>query len=68
VWGNGWYLSHAWRVIAEVRSRGLEESAHLQALAERGGTSLGTALGLSLLFVVVMAAFNLALAGLLGQG
>src|SRR5262249_33070986 len=30
VCSNGWYLSHAKRVIAEVRSQGLEEDAHLK--------------------------------------
>src|SRR5262249_21241091 len=32
--GNGWYLSQAQRVIAEVRSQGLEEDAHLKTLAK----------------------------------
>jgi hypothetical protein len=47
--GNGWYLSHALRVIAEVRSRGFPADVHFQVLARRGGTSLGASLGLSFL-------------------
>jgi hypothetical protein len=66
--GNGWYLSHARRVIAEVRSQGLEDDAHLKELARRGGTSLGASLGLLLLFAVAMIAVNLALAALFHQG
>jgi hypothetical protein len=50
--GNRWYLSHACRAIDEVRSRGLPDDGHLKALAERGGTSLGAALGLAVLFMI----------------
>ncbi|MBK0056376.1 GYF domain-containing protein [Stenotrophomonas sp. S39] len=45
VCGNGWYLSHCQRNIAEVRRlRGYDEPRRLRALAERGGTSVGSAL------------------------
>jgi hypothetical protein len=51
--GNRWYLTQARRALSEVRSKGLSEDAHLKALSSRGGTSLGVALGLTALFVVV---------------
>jgi hypothetical protein len=60
--GNGWYLSHAQRVIAEVRPEGLEEDAHLKTLARRGGTSLGAAVGLILLLMVLQFAVVFTLA------
>lgn len=45
VCGNGWYLSHCQQNIAEVRRlRGYDEPRRLRALAERGGTSVGSAL------------------------
>src|SRR5262245_22711026 len=52
--GNGWYLSHAQRVIAKVQSQQLEGVAHSRALAGRGGTSLGISLGLFFLFLVAV--------------
>ncbi|AWH55310.1 hypothetical protein C1924_19970 [Stenotrophomonas sp. ESTM1D_MKCIP4_1] len=43
--GNAWYLSHCQRNIAEVRRlRGYDEPRRLRVLAERGGTSVGSAL------------------------
>jgi hypothetical protein len=68
VCGNGWYLSHARRVIAEVRSQGLEDDAHMKELARRGGTSLGASLGLFLLFAAAMVAVSIALAAVFHQG
>jgi hypothetical protein len=65
--GNGWYLSHARRAIAEVRSRGLPEDAHLKAIAEHGGTSLGASLGLFVLFMVAVFGIRFVLAALFGQ-
>jgi hypothetical protein len=50
--GNRWYLSHARRAIAEVRSEGLPEDAYLQALARRGGTNLAASLGMFVAFVI----------------
>ena len=52
---NEWYLSHARKAISEVRSQGLSEEAHLEALAKRGGTSLAASLGF--LVVFLLAAF-----------
>jgi hypothetical protein len=66
VCGNGWYLSHARRVIADVRAQGLSEGPHLKALAERGGTNLGASLGLCALFVVVAGLVGLVLGAVLG--
>lgn len=71
VCGNGWYLSHTRRVVAEVRSRGLSEEDHLRTLAARGGTSVGAALGLFLLYllavIAVSFAFELVLIIVLGE-
>jgi hypothetical protein len=50
--GNEWYLSHAQKVITEMRSRGLAEDAYFEALARRGGTSIAAVLGFLLLFIV----------------
>ncbi|QEL19009.1 DUF2628 domain-containing protein [Limnoglobus roseus] len=36
--GNRWYLSHARKMIEEVRSQNLPEEDHLRVLSERGGT------------------------------
>jgi hypothetical protein len=51
--GNGWYLNHARRVIAEVRGSGLEGEALLQELRRRGGTNVGAAIGMFLAIVVI---------------
>lgn len=61
VCGNRWYLSHALRVIAKVRSKGLAEDVHLVELAIRGGTSFQAALGVPFLYLLV----GLTLIGLL---
>lgn len=50
--GNEWYLSHAQKVITEIRSRGLAEDAYFEALAKRGGTNIAASLGFLLLFIV----------------
>ena len=49
---NEWYLSHARKAISEVRSQGLSEEAHLEALAKRGGASLAATLGFLALFLL----------------
>jgi MFS family permease len=67
VCSNGWYLSHVQRVIAEVRSQGLEEDAHLQALAAHGGTSLGASLGLFSLFMGTIFAVSFAPTAVFGD-
>lgn len=54
VCGNRWYFSRAKRVIEEVRARGLPEEAHLNAIADQGGTSILASLGLLLLFFLGM--------------
>ena len=51
---NQWYLSHTRKVITEVRSQGLSENAHLQALAKGGGTSILASVGFFTLFLVAM--------------
>jgi hypothetical protein len=66
VCGNGWYLSRARRIIGEVRAQGLSEEGHLRALAARGGSSLGAALGLFFLIMLVVFAIDMVLAVLLG--
>jgi hypothetical protein len=50
--GNRWYLAHARREIADVRTKGLEEKEHLRMLSTRGGTSLLAALGFFVFFLV----------------
>jgi|CXWL01.1.fsa_nt_gi hypothetical protein len=39
-YANDWYLSHARKIIAEIRDQGLPEDAYFEALARRGRTSL----------------------------
>jgi Protein of unknown function (DUF2628) len=51
--GNTWYLSHTRKAVTAVRSQGLSEEAHLQALAKRGGTNIAAAVGFGLLFFMV---------------
>lgn len=60
-YGNRWYLSHARKEIADVRAQGFEEQAVLEALSKRGGTSLGPAIGLLLLFLGVTFAVSFVL-------
>ena len=50
-YGNRWYLSHARRAIADVRTEETEEPAVSAALAKRGGTSVGAALVVLALFM-----------------
>lgn len=52
-YGNQWYLSHARKVIRDVRARGFEEHGVLEMLSARGGTSLLASLGFFFLFLVV---------------
>ena len=53
-YGNRWYLSHAKRVIAVVGQRLLQRDIFLQTLANRGGTSLVSAIGVPIMCVNVM--------------
>jgi hypothetical protein len=53
-YGNRWYLSHAKREIAVVRQRFLERDIFLQRLANRGGTSLVSAIGVPIMCMNVM--------------
>jgi hypothetical protein len=62
VFGNRWYLSHARKVIAAVRSQGLPEEEHLRVLTRRGGTSLLASLLCIVLFLVVGIALFMVLA------
>lgn len=56
--GNRWYLSHARKVISEVRARQMEDDAVADELSRRGGTSVGASLGFACLFVMgIFAAF-----------
>jgi hypothetical protein len=50
---NQWYLSRAIRVINDVRSRHLDEDEHLEQIAKRGGTSIGSSLGIFVGFIVL---------------
>ena len=53
-YGNRWYLSHAKRVIAVVGQRLLQRDIFLQTLANRGGTSLVSAIGVPIMCVNVI--------------
>ena len=44
VFGNQWYWAHARKAIERVRSQGLSGDHYFQALARRGGTSVGAAI------------------------
>ncbi len=66
-WGNRWYLSHARRAAAELRSQELTEDAYLDALARRGGTNIAASLGFFALFIAAVFGSFLAL-GLLFEG
>ncbi len=59
--GNAWYLAHARKAILEVRSRGLDEAMTRQTLSNRGGTHLLNALGLFLLYFIILFVVFLAL-------
>jgi hypothetical protein len=60
---NQWYLSRAIRVINDVRSRHLGGQEHLGEIAKRGGTSIGSSLGIFVGFI----ALNFALAFVVGM-
>jgi hypothetical protein len=60
---NRWYLSRAIRVINDVRSRHFDEEEHLKQIAKRGGTSIGSSLGIFVGFI----ALNFALAFVVGM-
>ena len=55
-YGNRWYLSHARKVVSDVRAQGIEEHAAAEMLSKRGGTSLGSSLGFFLLYMVIIVA------------
>jgi hypothetical protein len=50
---NQWYLSRAIRVINDVRSRHLDEDQHLKQIAKRGGTSIGSSIGIFVGFIAL---------------
>jgi hypothetical protein len=54
--GNAWYLSHAQKAIAGVRSLGLPAGESTKELARRGGTNLPAAFGLMLLLGALLIA------------
>lgn len=51
--GNSWYWSHTKQVIEDVRMMRLDEQEHLVELSRRGGTSIATAVGLFVLYMLV---------------
>jgi Protein of unknown function (DUF2628) len=53
-YANQWYLAHARRVVAEVRSLGLPPERYLQTLSQRGGANLAVGFGFFLLFIVAI--------------
>lgn len=60
LFGNSWYLAHARKKIASLRSNSLEGNAYFEALGKVGGTSLGAVL-LSLLLAFILTAILLLL-------
>ena len=66
--GNRWYLSHARKVISEVRALGLDDEAVSVMLKKRGGTNLFASLGLLLLFIVANVVVAIVLQVLLYPG
>ncbi len=62
-YGNRWYLSHAKKIIAEVRMLRLDDESFLNELARRGGTSLLASLAVVCLLIIVTVALELALLG-----
>ncbi|MDB5349656.1 MAG: hypothetical protein JWN86_903 [Planctomycetota bacterium] len=54
--GNTWYLSHALKVVNDVRSQGLPEDETAAVLARRGGRSVWLALGAMVMFTAVLVA------------
>ena len=68
LYGNAWYLSHATRIIADVRAQGYDDHQVLRILARRGGTSMLAAIGVSFLVFVVSFVIFLVLAIMLHAG
>ena len=52
--GNAWYLAHAKRQIARIRTLGLKDEAYFKALARRGGTNIFAAIVFFALYLVVV--------------
>jgi Protein of unknown function (DUF2628) len=52
--GNQWYLSHARKAIADVRSQDLPEEEHLHLLSQRGGTNMLAAIGFFVMFIAAI--------------
>jgi Protein of unknown function (DUF2628) len=67
IFGNGWYLAHAKREIAQIRGLGLKDDDYYAALARRGGTNFFAAIGFLLLFAVVMFGIYLVAANVIGS-
>jgi hypothetical protein len=58
---NRWYLSHALKKIAEVRSYDLREEAYMRLLTDCGGTNFGVAVFAFLIFVALASVLNFVL-------
>jgi len=58
---NQWYLAHARKQIANLKSQGLPEEQYLKELARRGGTNLLVAFGFVFVFMGVTIAIVLGL-------
>jgi hypothetical protein len=50
--GNGWYFNHTMGAIDKIRERGLRGAEYEKALAKKGGTSLGMALGITVALIL----------------
>ncbi|MBS1913872.1 MAG: DUF2628 domain-containing protein [Bacteroidetes bacterium] len=60
---NRLYLSHVLGIIGDVRAQRLDENAHLRELERRGGTSVTSAAGFLVLFVLISMLLEMALFG-----
>lgn len=53
VLGNRWYLSHATRAILKIRTAHPRDESYLRIVAQHGGTSVGAALAVFVIFAVI---------------
>ena len=65
--GNAWYLDHAQRVIEETRSSGLTGERYLDTLAMRGRTNFWGALGINLVYALLVGVVSVVIAIASGQ-
>jgi hypothetical protein len=71
-YGNGWYLNHARRVVAETRTEataeGLSAGAYAALLSRRGGVNALIAFGMFLAFIAASVVIGLLFGGFAEEG